>query len=83
MQKQLDTIIRLLRATLTEYGVGEIFELQSANMRIDPDRISCDAWRYMAGDRDAIHAFCGEYMSNYAWARVTEGYLDRRMPRKQ
>lgn len=81
MQKQLDTIIRLLRATLTDNGIGEIFELQSAAMRIVPDGISCDAWRYLAGDRDAIGAFCGEYMSNYAWARMTEGYLDQRRPR--
>lgn len=82
MQKQLDTIIRLLRATLTEAGVGEIFELKSAAMRINPDLISCDAWRYLAGDQDAVRAFRGEYMSNYAWARITEGYLEQKMSKK-
>ena len=82
MQKQLDTIIRLLRATLTENAIGEIFELKSAVMRINPDFISCDAWRYLAGDPDAIRMYRGEYMSNYAWARMTEGYLEQKMPKK-
>ena len=78
MQKQLDTIIRLLRATLTENGIAEIFELKSAAMRIIPDHISCDAWRYLTGDQDAVRAFRGEYMSNYSWAIFTEGYLEQR-----
>ena len=75
MQKQLDTIIRLLRATLTDDGIGAIFELKSAAMRVNPDLVSCDAWRYLAGDEDAIRAYRGEYMSNYSWAVFTEGYL--------
>lgn len=75
MQKQLDAIIRSLRATLSEYGVGEIFQMQSASMRVDPDRMSCDAWRWLAGERDASNAFHGEYMSNYAWARFAEGAI--------
>ena len=78
MQKQLGTIIRLLRATLTENGIAEIFELKSAAMRIIPDHISCDAWRYLAGDQYAVRAYRGEYMSNYSWAIFTEGYLEQR-----
>lgn len=77
MQKQLDTIIRLLRATLTENGIGDIFELKSAAMRIAPDRIVCDAWRCLAGDQDAIRLYRGEYMSNYSWAVFTEGHLEQ------
>ena len=68
MQKQLDTIIRLLRSTLTGYGIGEIFELKSAAMRINNDLISCDAWRYLEGDEEAMRAYRGEYMSNYSWS---------------
>ncbi len=82
MQKQLDTLIRLLRSTLTDYGIGEIFELKSAAMRINPDLISCDAWRYLAGDQEAIRAYRGEYMNNYSWAIFTEGFLDQRMPKE-
>ena len=77
MQKQLDVIIRSLRTTLTDCGVGEIFELQNAAMRINPELISCDAWRYLAGDREAARAFRGEYMSNYSWANLTESMISR------
>ena len=73
MQKQLDNIIRMLRTSLTECGAAEIFELQSATMRVNPELISCDAWRYLAGEPEAIRAFRGEYMSNYTWAALNEG----------
>lgn len=79
MQKQLDTIIRLLRSTLTENRVGDIFELKSATMRINPDLLSCDAWRYLAGEEEALRLYRGEYMSNYSWAMFTEGLLQRKM----
>ena len=75
MQMQLDTIIRALRATLTECGVEQILEMKSATLRVDPACISCDAWRYLAGDPRAARAFRGEYMSNYSWAEQTEGLL--------
>jgi len=78
MQKQLDAIIRLLRSTLREYGIGEIFELKSAVMRLRTDLISCDSWRYLTGEEAAIRLYRGEYMNNYSWAIFTEGYLVRR-----
>jgi len=75
MQKQLDVVIRSMRATLEEYGVSEVFEMRAGAMRVHPELISCDAWRYLAGDREAIRAFRGEYMSNYSWACLTEGRI--------
>lgn len=78
MQKQLDAIIRALRATLAEQGVGGILEMQSGTLRVNPDCLSCDAWRWLAGERDGASAFRGEYMSNYSWASFTEGALPPR-----
>ena len=75
MQKQLDAILRSLRATLSELGVGEILEQQSGTVRVRPERIDCDAWRWLSGERDAANAYRGEYMSNYSWASFTEGVL--------
>ena len=75
MQKQLDVVIRSMRATLEEYGVSEIFDMRSGAMRVRPDLISCDAWRYLAGDPEAIRSFRGEYMSNYSWASFTESRI--------
>ena len=77
MQKQLDVIIRSLRETLEEHGIGEIFELKRGTMRVVPDGISCDAWRFFSGDVDAVNEYQGEYMSAYSWANMREAYLDR------
>ena len=75
MQKQLDTVIRLLRETLQEYGIEEVFSMKSGTMRIIPEKISCDAYRLFSGDADAVNSYHGTYMSAYPWASMTEGYL--------
>lgn len=75
MQKQLDEIIRSLRATLADYGIDEIFEMQSGTLRVNPDFISCDAWRYLSGEKETSQTFHGEYMSNYSWASLTESRI--------
>ena len=75
MQKQFDVIIRSLRDTLEEYGVGEILEMKKGALRIRPELISCDAWRFFKGDTDAVNAFRGEYMSAYALGSHTAGLV--------
>ena len=39
------------------------------------DRIPCDYYRMLAGDMEWVNAWCGEYMSQYSWAEMTEGRL--------
>ena len=77
MQKQMDVVIRSLRSTLEEAGIAEIFEIQSGWMRILPDRLDSDLYRFLDGDRETINEYRGEYMSAYTWASQTEAYLDR------
>ena len=74
-QKQLDVYIRALKETLAAYGISEIFEMQSGTLRIVPETFTCDAYRFFAGDTDAVNAYRGEYMSAYSWASITEGLL--------
>lgn len=75
MQKQFDVIIRSLRDTLEEYKISEIMEMKRGTLRIVPELISCDAWRFFSGDTDAINAYRGEYMSAYSWAEETESFI--------
>ena len=77
MQKQLDVMIRSLRATLKEAGIPELMELRGGTMRIQPEMIDCDLYRFFEGDRETISSYRGEYMSAYSWASLTEAYLDR------
>ena len=77
MQKQLDVIIRSLRSTLNDYGIGDILEMHSGTLRIFPEKVSCDMYRFLAGDAKAVASYRGEYMSNYSWASLTEAYVTR------
>ena len=77
MQKQMDVVVRSLRSTLEEAGAGEIFEMQSGWMRVLPERMDSDLYRFLDGDRETIQEYRGEYMSAYSWASQTEAYLDR------
>ena len=74
-QKQLDVIIRSLRDTLQQYRISEIYEMQSGFMRIRPEQIDCDLYRFLSGEADAVNAYRGEYMSSYSWASMTEAYV--------
>lgn len=77
MQKQLDVIIRSLRDTLREYGIEEIFEVSGGALRICPEYLDCDLYRFLDGDIDAVNSYRGEYMSAYSWASLTEAYMSR------
>ena len=79
MQKQFDVIIRSLRDTLEEYGIGEILEMKKGALRIRPELITCDAWRFFQGDADAVNAFRGEYLSAYSWGAETESFMSRKL----
>ena len=79
MQKQFDVIIRSMRNTLEEHGIGDILEMKKGALRIRPELISCDAWRFFSGDADAVNAYRGEYMSAYSWASETEGFMSRKI----
>lgn len=79
-QKYLDVIIRSLRQTLEQYGVGDILEIKSGFLRIRPERIECDLYRFLRGEPAVVRAYRGKYMSSYAWAALSEGrtsfYID-------
>ena len=79
MQKQLDSIIRSMRESLREYSIEDIFEMRSGQMRILPDRVSCDLYRFLNGDADAVNSYKGEYMSTYSWAESMEGLITGRL----
>ena len=75
MQKQLDTYIRSLRDDLREYGIEDLLDVRRGTLRVNPDQFVCDLYRFLAGDRDAVQAYRGEYMNAYPWASMTESLL--------
>ena len=79
MQKQMDVVIRSLRDTLKEYGIEALFELKNRNLRIVPELIDCDFYRFLEGEEKSAVPFLGEYMSQYSWASETEAQLSKIM----
>ena len=75
-QKMLDVIIRSLRKTLEDNGVGEILQLEQGTLRIVPEAIDCDLYRLLGGDEDTMREYQGEYMSAYPWSSGTEGRIE-------
>lgn len=75
LQKQLDVYIRSMRDTLAEYGISDIIQMQRGTLRIVPEEIDCDAYKFFAGDAEAVNTYRGEYMSSYSWASITEGVM--------
>ena len=82
-QKQLDVIIRSLRATLQENGISEILQLERGMLRIVPQFVDCDAYRLLAGDEHYENEYRGEYMTPYAWAELTEANIDSELRRRR
>ena len=82
-QKQLDVIIRSLRATLRDNGIGEILQLEQGMLRIVPQGMDCDMYRLFAGDVRYENEYRGEYMTPYAWANLTEGRIDSELRRRR
>ncbi len=79
MQKSFNVIVHSLKTTLAENGVGDIFEMNSGELRINPDLFECDLYRLMQGDVQTINTYRGEYMTNYYWANMTEAFIDKVM----
>ena len=82
-QKQLDVIIRSLRATLRENGISEILQLEKGTLRIVPQVMDCDMYRLFAGDVHYENEYRGEYMTPYTWANLTEGHIDSELRRRR
>ena len=78
IQKQLDVIIRSLMDTLREYDVSDIVEMKRGTMRLCPEKVECDLYRFFEGDTYSINLYQGEYMNEFSWASFTEAYLYRK-----
>ncbi len=73
-QNYFNVIVNSLQDTLNEYGISEIFEIGGGFMRIRPELIDCDLYRYLRGVPEAEMEFRGFYLYGYSWAVWNEGY---------
>ena len=60
-----------LRRTLKQAGQEDVLLSGETGYSVNPDRLDCDYYRFLAGDPQAVRAFHGEYMYRYSWAETT------------
>lgn len=75
LKNQVQKVISLLRAALTEAGFGDMLVKGHNRTSVDTDMISCDLYEFLAGEISSINSFTGEYMVQYSWAEFTSGFL--------
>ncbi len=56
---------------LRNYGVEDIVETENGMRRIIPEKVSCDLFDYLSGDKDALPRFNGIYLTEYPWSEMT------------
>lgn len=68
-------LISDLKKTLKKCGVDDVLVIKRNSFAIDVNKIECDYYKYLEGDATAINSYCGEYMSQFSWAEMTNGFL--------
>ena len=81
MQKQLDVVIRGVKAALLDQGVTELFAMENGGIWIRPEQVECDLYRFLDGDEATIRGYTGNYLSAYPWAEETAEQLELRKAR--
>lgn len=69
-----------LRQTLARIGMDELLLRRYNHWAIRPELIECDYYRMIHGDMEALNAYRGQYMEQYAWARRTRDALEGAAP---
>lgn len=70
-------VLQRLRENLASQGISDIVIFQKRGRSIDKSKVECDYFQYLDGDPEAVHAFRGEYMTNYSWPEETLARLLR------
>ena len=74
----LRLLISDLKHTFSELGIQQFFVAEYNNFRINPEVVHCDYYDFLAGDKKAIKAFSGEFMSQFSWAEGITAFLEKK-----
>ena len=75
LKSQCRVILASLKKDLAAIGEEDAIVKGWNTWSVDPSKISCDYYDYLAGKYDEEDAFRGEYMTQYSWAEMTMGAL--------
>ncbi len=69
--KYITTIVKDMTIALEEAGVDYIIERQRGKIRILKNKVFCDYYEYLKGNKHILLKFHNEYMSQYSWGEET------------
>ena len=75
----LRNLIVDIRQTMAELEIQKFFITEYNNFRINPEVIRCDFYDFLEGDKKAVKAFTGEFMSQYEWAQEGLDFLKEKI----
>lgn len=75
----LRNLIIDVKHTLEELGIQNFFITEYNSFRINPEVVKCDYYDFLAGDRQAVRSFAGEFMSQFGWAAETVSFLEKKV----
>ena len=70
--KDISKYVNSLIKDLTAAGFGDVVIKQNRLIKINKNRISCDLYDALSGDRKALETFKGEYMIDYSRAEESD-----------
>ena len=75
----LRNLIVDIRQTMSDLEIQKFFITEYNNFRINPEVIRCDFYDFLEGDKKAVKAFTGEFMSQYEWAQEGLDFLKEKV----
>lgn len=65
-----------MMSKLDEMGISDIIVSNGRYKYINRDKVDCDLYRILEGDREISKKYAGEYMCSYSWAEGRNGQLN-------
>lgn len=72
-----------IKRTLSELDIQNFFITEYNNFRINPEVIKCDYYDFLAGDRQTVRNFAGEFMSQFRWAEDVNTFMEYKVLKKK
>lgn len=77
VSSQVRVFIAELYKTLKEAGALDWVVKRRNSFAIAPDKIKCDYYDFLNGNVVALNTYQDEYMLQYSWAEMTNGWLNQ------
>ena len=71
------TTMSRLKSILNDAGIADIIVTNGQKKCIDTEKVECDLYRMLRGERDAIAKYNGAYLQSFSWAKARNMQLGK------